>query len=224
MQRSCTWLLGTRFLRFALGVATLTLGVATLISAFPVTLAWAESTPVMVTLAPRQSVVGKRGAVGILATFKARQTITLCLLPNPLSQFTLTVTEIGRGLRPLPPSLVPLPDPTRYSPFRKEGIYARLVPLKPGQVFTLPLQVPRVPFSDGVPWESAEYKIGGSFALCDQTPFSGVAATTADASSPQSSYAGSAVMGSRASLWEYPGNTRSIPITSPARFYLSLEK
>ena len=214
MQWSRTWLLG-----LALGVTTLLSGI---LSGLPV--GWAEALPVVVTLAPRQSVVGKRGAVGLLATFKARQAVTLCLLPNPLSQFTFTVTEIGRGLRPLPPSLVPLPDPTRYSSFRKEGIYARLVPLKPGQVFTLPFQVPRAPFSDGVPWESAEYKIGGSFALCDQTPFMGVPASVGDASSAHSSYAGASAMGSRASLWEYPGTTRSIPITSPARFYLSLEK
>lgn len=196
----------------------------TLLAVLHAPMGWAETSPVVITLAPRQSVVGKRGAVGLLATFKARQAVTLCLLPNPLSQFTLAVTEIGRGVRPLPPSLVPLPDPTRYSPFRKEGIYARLVDLKPGQMFTLPLQVPRVPFSDGIPWASAEYKIGGSFALCDQTPFVGVPATAGDASSSQTSYSGSAAMGSRASLWEYPGTTRSITITSPARFYLSLER
>ncbi|MFN8615163.1 MAG: hypothetical protein U0003_04545 [Vampirovibrionales bacterium] len=180
--------------------------------------------PVAVTLAPRQSIVGKRGAIGLVATFQARQPVTLCLLANPLSQFNLTVTRIGQGPRPLPPSLVALPDPSRYSPFRKEGLYARLVPLKTGQMFSLPLQVPRLPFADGSVWESAEYKIGGTFALCDQSPFQG-AVVAATGPAPTEAYAEAVPMtGSRAALWEYPGNVRPIAIRGSARFYLSLER
>lgn len=119
------------------------------------------------TLTPVDTImtVGKR--IGMEASLKAKEPITLCLFNQPLAQFDWNIAKIGEGTLPLEPLVVNFApkDPFSLDPYLRG--YDRWIKLKPGDVYTFRLLLNRLTIAKGYGWRAGEYRVSATFHLCD---------------------------------------------------------
>lgn len=160
--------------------------------------------PVSLSLEVTPAVVEASRPVTVTATLTAKQPVTLCLLKDSAPQFAFDLEGSLGDLVSLMPVMATLPDGERISPYRKTGVYERLIALKNGDSFDIRVNLSRQLKHTRL--RAGEYLLSGEFALCDQTMFANDAGTGYQRVKK---------------LMNYPGKAMQIKADRDARFYQS---
>ncbi len=157
--------------------------------------------PVRLSVVVDPGVVLARRPVVAVATLTADKPTTVCLMADPNVQFELLLTNAHGKAVPSRPVVATLPDAETVSPFRTEGVFHRLMPLKAGQSMALRLNVSR-----HIGWNTlpvGEYQIKSTFNLCNPAIFE------------------KHPIDQRTALSDYPVESVAVTDTAVARFYQS---
>ncbi len=160
-----------------------------------------DDAPVTLSVEVDPGVVLARRPVVAVATITAKQPTTVCLMADPNVQFKLLLTDAHGKDVPSRPVVATLPDAETVSPFRAEGVFHRLMPLRAGQSMTLRLNVSR-----HIGWNRlpvGEYQVHSTFNLCNPTIFD------------------KHPVDKRSALSDYPVDSLAVETAEKARFYQS---